>query len=92
MCWSHFYRTIFFFVSLKSTQNSSTNIGRTIDEVFENLLPLGNMYNFELDYDDYYYKLDRTHNVLKYVYNGLYPIHNILSSVTQLMRIFIYCG
>lgn len=81
------YTKIYIF-SLNATENSSIHIGRTVNEVYENLLPLGNIYNFELDYDEYYYKTDRTHNVLKYVYSGLYPINEILSSVKKVYLIY----
>lgn len=59
------------------------HIGRNVDQVFDNLLSLGKMYDLRMDEDDFY-KFDQLHSVLVQVYgnNGTYPISDILSAVT----------
>lgn len=57
------------------------HIGRDIAEVAHNLLVLGKMYEFRMDDDDFY-RFDRVHSVLSAVYNGAYPISEILAKVS----------
>lgn len=49
-------------------------------EVAHNLLVLGKMYDLRMDDEDFYV-LDRVHSALSEVYNGPYPITEILAKV-----------
>lgn len=82
-----------FFYSLNATQNLRVNIGRTVEQVFDNLLSIGKMYDLRMDENDFY-KFDQVHSVLVQVYGdgGVYPLAEILSAVTwhRLFRIFCF--
>lgn len=63
-------------------------ISENLDEVYNYLLTIGNLYNFEINDDDYY-NLEKNHNILKYVYDGVYPMHKILANVRKTYKIMI---
>lgn len=56
------------------------HIGRNVTEVSKNLLVLGKFYDLRMDDEDFYI-FDRVHSALKVVYNGVYPITDILANV-----------
>lgn len=71
---------MFIFLSLNATINQNPNIGRSVDEIFKNLLQIGQMYTMELS-DDGFDKMELMHTVLSNVYNGSYPIWEIMTKV-----------
>lgn len=72
------------FRSLDVTRNQSLNIGRSVEEIFKNLAQIGQMYTMDLSDDDFY-KMESIHNVLNNVYDGNYPIYEIMSKVNGFM-------
>lgn len=75
-----------YFHSLNATKGHTQHIGRSVHEIFQNLVRMGQMYTLEL-YDDDFYKMELIHNVLSYVYGGDYPIYEILLKVASLIII-----
>lgn len=66
--------------SLHATRNENQHIGRSVDEVFGNLVTIGQMYTLESSTDDLI-KLETIHAVLQSVYGGEYSAHDIMSDV-----------
>lgn len=58
------------------------HIGRDLDEVSHHLLVLGKMYDLRMDDADFYL-FDRVHSALGVVYDGRYPISEILANVKR---------
>lgn len=76
------YIIVHSFYSLNATRDQNQNLGRSVDEVFKNLVQMGQMYTMDLDDDDNY-KMDLIHSVLSQVYGGSYPIYDIISTVKK---------
>lgn len=67
---------------LNATQNQKPNIGGTIDEVFENLVTIGQMLTMESNDDDLN-KMEDIHAVMNNVYGGSYSVYNMMLEVNQ---------
>lgn len=59
-----------------------------MDEIFENLTIIGQMYTMDLNDDDSD-KLKTIHDVLEKVYGGTYPMYSIMTKVNG--QIWVYC-
>ena len=65
------------------------NLGDNITTVYQNLLIFGKLYNFDMSDDDYY-TFDIVHSVLTQVYEGVYPISEIMLKVTCDNLVFFF--
>lgn len=71
---------------LNATADAPVQIGRNVSEVAESLLVLGKMYDLRTDSEDFYL-FDRVHAALTHVYDGVYPIQQILANVSDQIEI-----
>lgn len=76
------YIIFIIYFRLNETRNLTINIGHNIEEVFNNLLILGRIYDLDM-VDEDFYRFDLVHSVLLNVYGGGYPISDILASVRR---------
>lgn len=66
---------------MTASANLTDHIGRELDEVADNLLILGKIYDLRMDEDEFY-QFDRVHTVLLSVYGGSdYPIQSIIDQL-----------
>lgn len=70
----------FFFLSFKAQGTDGPTLGKTRDEVFRNLLLLGNIYRLHR-YGTDFTETNQIHTVLSKVYGGIYPLKQIMDEV-----------
>lgn len=75
-----FYTTYYVFDSFTEQKKHSFSLGNTSEEVYENLRPLGLVYQTFLDTIETT-QVDRIHKALLEIYGATYPLRQIVNDV-----------